>query len=104
VGELEEVLDVVDDGVIGVTLDFCHAEATGQTLSLLENYGSKLCNVHISNRSHKPFDAETFTLRAFLTKLEECGYSGPLTMELSRKCTSEQILKTKAILENVLNK
>jgi sugar phosphate isomerase/epimerase len=104
VAELEEVLGVVDDGAMGMTLDFCHAEATGQTLSLLEKYGSKLCNVHISNRAHKPFDAETSKLRAFLTKLAECGYSGPLTMELSRKCTSDQILKTKVILENVLNK
>jgi sugar phosphate isomerase/epimerase len=104
VAELEEVLEVVDDGAMCMTLDFCHAEATGQTLSLLEKYGSKLCNVHISNRAHKPFDVETSKLRAFLTKLEECGYSGPLTMELSRKCTGEQILKTKVILENILNK
>ncbi len=102
VAELEEILSIVDDGTMGVTLDFCHAEATGQTLSLLEKYNNKLCNVHMSNRAHRAFDAETPELRAFLTKLQEYGYSGPLTMELNRKCTTEEILETKAILERIL--
>jgi sugar phosphate isomerase/epimerase len=103
VAELEEILGVVDDGTMGVTLDFCHAEATGQTLSLLEKYGHKLCNVHISNRAHRPFDAETPELKAFLAKLKEHEYSGPLTMELSRKCKTEQITETKAIIEKLLS-
>jgi sugar phosphate isomerase/epimerase len=103
VAELEEILGIVDDGNMGVTLDFCHAEATGQTMSLLEKYKNKLRNIHISNRAHKPFDTETPKLKAFLTKLQEYGYSGPLTMELSRKCTTEQILETKAVIEKVLN-
>jgi sugar phosphate isomerase/epimerase len=98
VAELEEVLSIVDDGNIGVTLDFCHAEATGQTLSLLEKYKEKIYNVHISNRAHRPFNNETVKLKAFLKKLEEYGYNGPLTMELSRKCTAEQVLKSKEIL------
>ena len=103
VAELEEILSIVDDGTMCVTLDFCHAEATGQTLSLLEKYKNKLCNVHMSNRAHKPFDAETPKLRAFLTKLKEYGYSGPLTMELNRKCTTEEILETKTILKRMLD-
>jgi sugar phosphate isomerase/epimerase len=103
VAELEEILGIVDDGNMGVTLDFCHAEATGQTMSLLEKYRNKLCNIHISNRAHKPFEAETPKLRAFLAKLQEYGYGGPLTMELSRKCTSKQILETKAVIEKVLS-
>jgi sugar phosphate isomerase/epimerase len=102
VTELEEILDVVDDGTMGVTLDFCHAEATGQTLDLLEKYKHKLYNVHISNRAHRPFEAETPKLKGFLTKLQEHGYSGPLTMELSPKCTSEQVLETKAVIEKIL--
>jgi sugar phosphate isomerase/epimerase len=102
--ELEEILGIIDNGAVGVTLDFCHAEATGQTLSLLEKYRSKLCNVHISNRAHKPFDAETSDLKTFLSKLQEYDYQGPLTIELNRKCTDEQILKTKAILEKILKK
>ena len=90
---------------MGVTLDFCHARATGQKLSYLEKYKNKRCNVHISNRAHKPFDAETPKLRArLLTKLQEYGYSGPLTMDLNRKCTIEQIPRTKTILEKILNK
>lgn len=103
VAELEEILSIVDDGSVGMTLDYCHAEATGQTLSLLEKYKNKLCSIHISNRAHRAFDAETPRLRAFLTKLQEYGYRGPLTMELSRKCTTEQILETKAILEKILS-
>jgi sugar phosphate isomerase/epimerase len=104
VTELEEILSAVDDGNMGVTLDFCHAEATGQTLSLLEKYKDRLCNVHLSHRSHRPFDAETPNMKAFLTKLQEYGYSGPLTMELNSRCTIEEILKTKTILEKILNK
>ncbi len=103
VSELEEVLRVIDDGAMGITLDFCHAEATGQTLSLLEKYHKRLCNVHISNRAHKPFREETPNLKKFLTKLHEYGYDGPLTLELSRKCTLEEIRKTKSIIEKALN-
>jgi sugar phosphate isomerase/epimerase len=103
VAEIEEILSIVDDGTMGITLDFGHAEASGQTLSLLEKYKNRLCNVHISNRAHRPFDAETPNLKAFLTKLQEYGYSGPLTMELSSRCTTEQILETKAIIEKILS-
>jgi hypothetical protein len=84
-------------------LDFCHAEATGQTLRLLEKYKHKLCNVHISNRAHRPFEAETPKLKTFLTKLQEYGYSGPITMELSPRCTNEQVLETKVIIEKIFN-
>lgn len=104
VTELEEILSIVDDGNMGVTLDFCHAEATGQTISLLEQYKNRLCNIHMSNRAHKPFSAETPSLKAFLTKLGDYGYSGPLTMELNSRCTIEEILKTKMILKKILNK
>ncbi len=100
--EIEEILSIADDGTMGITLDFGHAEASGQTLSLLEKYKNRLCNVHISNRAHKCFDAETPNLKAFLNKLQEYGYNGPLTMELNRKCTTEEALKTKMIIEKIL--
>jgi len=103
VAEIEEILSVVDDGTMGLTLDFGHAEASGQTLSLLEKYKNRLSNIHISNRAHKPFDAETPNLNFFLTKLREYGYSGPLTIELSSRCTTEQILETKTVLEKILS-
>ncbi len=103
VAEIEEILSVVDDGTMGVTLDFGHAEASGQTLNLLEKYRKQLFNVHISNRAHKPFDAEMSNLKTFLTKLQEYGYNGPLTIELSSRCTTTQILETKAIIEKILS-
>ncbi|MCJ7763035.1 sugar phosphate isomerase/epimerase, partial [Candidatus Bathyarchaeota archaeon] len=103
VAELEEILGIVDDGAMGVTLDFCHAEASGQTVSLLEKYGRRLLNVHLSNRAHKPFDVETPSLNAFLAKLHECGYRGPLTIELNSKCTIEEVLRTKMIIQRSLN-
>ncbi len=102
VAELEEVLSTIDGG-IGVTLDFCHAEATGQTLNLLEKYKGKLLNVHLSNRSHKPFNQETPNLKAFLSKLQEYGYNGPVTLELSSHCTNEEILATKEVVEKILD-
>jgi sugar phosphate isomerase/epimerase len=103
VAELEEILSIIDDGTMGVTLDFCHAEATGQTLNLLEHYRNKLLNIHLSNRAHMPFTAETPNLKAFISKLREDGYSGPLTLELSSKCTNQEILATKAVVEDILN-
>jgi hypothetical protein len=72
-------------------------------LSLLDKYKNKLCNIHISNKAHKAFDAETPTLKAFLTKLQEYEYTGPLTIELNSKCTTKQILETKTILEKILS-
>lgn len=99
VPELEEILSMINDGTMGITLDFCHAEATGQTLSLLEKYRDRLCNIHMSNRAHKPFTAETPSLNTLLTRLREYDYMGPLTMELNRKCTTEEIQMTKEILE-----
>ena len=103
VAEIEEMLRTVDDGTMGITLDFCHAEATGQTISLLEKYNKRLRNVHLSNRAHKPFDVETPNLSTFLTKLQKCNYDGPLTMELNSRCRIEEILKTKMILQRILN-
>ena len=104
VAELEEIFRIVDEEVtMGFTLDFCHAEATGQTFALLEKYHKRLCNVHMSNRAHKPFNSETNSLNAFATKLRKYNYSGPITMELSSKCTVEEILKTKTVLEKLVN-
>lgn len=103
--ELEEVLGIIDEeGNMGFTLDFCHGEATGQTFTLLDKYHKYLCNVHLSNRAHKPFDSPTPTLVAFIQSLREYGYAGPVTLELSRKCKIEDILKTKKVVEDILNK
>jgi len=103
VAEIEEILRTADDGTMGITLDFCHAEATGQTISLLEKYSKRLRNVHISNRAHKPFDVATPDLSTFLTKLQKCNYDGPLTIELNSRCGIKEILNTKMILQRILN-
>jgi sugar phosphate isomerase/epimerase len=101
--EIDELLNIID-GDMGITIDFCHAETTGQTLSLLEKYNKRLLNVHVSNKAHRPFDAETPALKAFLNKLHEYGYEGPLTIELNKKCTAQQIFETKMVLEKLLGK
>ena len=104
VAELEEIFRIIDEeATIGFTLDFCHAEATGQTFNLLEKYHKRLCNVHMSNRAHKPFDSVTNSLNAVVTKLREHNYDGPITMELNSKCTTEEILNTKHALEKILS-
>jgi sugar phosphate isomerase/epimerase len=101
VPEMEEILQVIGDDV-GVTLDFCHAVTTGATASLVEKYAERLCNVHMSNRAHQPFTEETPQLTSFMSKLSECGYGGPITLELSHKSNLEEIRATKAVLENTL--
>jgi len=104
VAELEEIFGIIDEeGEIGFTLDFCHAEATGQTAALLEKYNGRLLNIHLSNRAHKPFDSPTPRLCSLIEKLCEYGFAGPVTLELSRKCTMPQILMTKHVVEGVLN-
>ena len=104
VAELEEIFSVIDDGTMGFTLDFCHATATGQTSQLLEAFHDRLCNVHLSNRAHKPFTAENQNLNIFLKSLRDYGYGGPLTLELSRKCAHQEILRTKATVEESLSR
>ena len=103
VAGLEKILGIIyDNGTMGVTLDFCHATAAGTTQSLLEKYNTRLCNIHLSNRAHKPFTEETPNLKDFIAKLQHYKYEGPVTLELNRKCTTKEILQTKAIVEKVL--
>ena len=104
VAELEEILEVIGDEEMGVTLDFCHAEATGVTFDLLEKYNKRLLNVHLSNRAHKPFNEESSRLNAFVEKMREYGYDGPLTLELSSKCSIKEIAKTKKVLEEAIRR
>lgn len=105
VAELEEILGIIDeDEAMGVTLDFCHAEATGQTFKLLEKYHKRLCNIHMSNRTHKPFNETPPSLKAFISKLREYDYNGPVTLELNRKCTTSEILETKNIVGKIVKR
>jgi sugar phosphate isomerase/epimerase len=103
VGEFEEIFDAIDqEKKMGITLDFCHSTATRTTFSLLERYHDRLCNVHMSNRGHRPFAEATSELCDFLNALQGFKYNGPITLELSRKCSNDEILRTKTVLEDAL--
>jgi sugar phosphate isomerase/epimerase len=107
VDELKEVFSILDGsdyGATGFTLDFSHALASGNTFSLLEKYHNRLCNVHMSNITHKAFNEENANLMRLLSKLKEYNYDGPITLELSRKSKTEDILKTKSVIESALKK
>lgn len=101
--EIDQILRKIDDGSMGLTLDFCHGETTGQTMKILEKYKDRIYNVHISNKNHGVLELGTPNLKKFLMKLKNFGYSGPLTIELNSSCNQDQILKTKSTLENILN-
>ena len=102
VDQLEEILKIIDDGGMGITIDFCHALETKQTDSLLEKYGKRICNVHMANKSHQPFTETNQELTSFLTKLHDYGYDGPITLELEHKTPIEQIEKSKALFDKLL--
>jgi sugar phosphate isomerase/epimerase len=103
VEQLEEVLNIIDpEGEMGFTLDFCHSLETKETDNLLEQYGKRLCNIHMANKDHQPFTQETPELVALLAKLKAYGYDGPVTLELHHKTTKETIAKTKALFDRLL--
>lgn len=101
--ELDEIFQTIDkNNTMGFTLDFCHAEATGQTVALLEKYHKRLCNIHLANRAHKPFESPTSRLVDLLQMLRNYNYDGPLSLELSKKCPIEAVTKTKNVVETLL--
>jgi sugar phosphate isomerase/epimerase len=105
VEQLEEVLGVIDsEGEMGITFDLCHALETKEMDNLLDKYGKRVCNVHMANKAHKPFTQETPELTRFLTKLHDCGYEGPITLELEHKTAIEDIAKSKIFFEKLLKK
>lgn len=101
--ELEQILDTVNDETMGVTLDVSHALATGVLNSLIDNYHDRIYDIHLSNRMHKPFTAETPFLLKFLSDLHKYQYKGALTIEVNRKCAFEEVLKNKKIIEQILS-
>jgi sugar phosphate isomerase/epimerase len=103
VEQLEEVLSVIDSkNKMGITFDFCHALETGEMDNLLEHFGSRVCNVHMADKSHKPFTDATPELIRFLTGLYNCDYDGPITLELIHDTPMEEITKTKAFFDKLL--
>jgi sugar phosphate isomerase/epimerase len=105
VEELEEVLDIIDSNrKMGITFDFCHALETREVDNLLKAYGKRVCNVHMANKAHKPFLKETPELAHFLSELYGYGYVGPITLELHHGTSMEEIAKTKALFDRLLQK
>jgi sugar phosphate isomerase/epimerase len=105
VEQLGEVLSVIDpECEMGITFDLCHSLETKEVDNLLEAYGKRVCNVHMANKSHKPFTEETPELTEFLSKLHGFGYDGPITLELAHNTPMEEISKTKALFVNLLKK
>jgi len=103
VEQLEEVLGVIDpEGEMGITFDLCHALETKVVDELLEAYGRRVCNVHMANKSHQPFMEKSPELTCFLSTLHNCGYDGPITLELHHKTSMEDIAKTKAFFDKLL--
>lgn len=100
--ELDHILSIANDPTMGITLDLSHSAASGVTDSLLEKYHTRLSNIHLSNRAHKSFANNSPALINFIEKLHKYNYHGPLTMELSRKCTDNDILVTKTTLDKIL--
>jgi sugar phosphate isomerase/epimerase len=105
VEQLEEVLGVIDpEGEMGITFDLCHALETKVMDELLEAYGKRVCNVHMANKSHKPFLEAKPELTRFLSCLHKYGYEGPITLELAHDTSMAIIAKTKVLFERLLNK
>ncbi len=103
VEQLEEVLDVIDPKrTMGFTLDFCHALETKEAANLIEKYHLYLCNIHMANKSHRPFLEETPELKWLITKLKEYKYAGPVTLELHHTTTKEEIAQTKLLFDKLL--
>jgi sugar phosphate isomerase/epimerase len=103
VEQLEEVLGVIDpEGRMGITFDLCHALETKVVDELLDNFGRRVCNVHMANKSHQPFTEKKPELTHFLSALQEYGYEGPITLELEHKTPMGDIVKTKAFFDKLL--
>lgn len=105
VAQLEEVLGIIDPkGEMGFTFDLCHALETRQVDSLLEKYGTRISNVHMANKSHRPFLDEAPELMHFLTELNGLDYDGPISLELARGTSIAEIARCKTLFEGILKK
>jgi sugar phosphate isomerase/epimerase len=103
VEQIEEILGVIDpEGEMGITFDLCHALETNVIDELLEAYGRRVCNVHMAGKSHQPFMEKKPELIHFLDTLHEYDFVGPITLELNRNTSMEDIAKTKAFFDKLL--
>ncbi len=105
VEQLEEVLAIIDpEREFGFTFDLCHALETNVVGELLGRYGGRVCNVHMANKSHVPFTEPKPELVNFLDALHGYGYRGPITLELKYGTSMQEIAKSKALFDELLEK
>ena len=102
VEQLEEVLEIIDDGDTGITIDLCHGLETKEINNLLDKYGERVCNVHMANKAHNPFTKPKPELISFLTRMHEYGYKGPITLELAHNTSIQEIGKSKTLFDGLL--
>jgi sugar phosphate isomerase/epimerase len=102
VSELEQILNIANNPNMGITIDTSHAFATGVTDSLIEKFHTKLSNIHLSRRRHGYFTEQEPSLVEFLKKVTSYHYTGPITIELSRRCSTQEIIKTKTVIEKII--
>jgi len=102
VSELEQILNIANASKMGITIDTSHAFATGVIDSLIDKFHTKLSNIHLSRRRHGYFTEQEPSLVEFLKKVNSYHYNGPLTIELSRRCSTQEIMKTKTVIEKIL--
>ncbi len=103
--QLKEVFSVIDpEEEFGFTFDLCHALETNVVEELMEEFGSRVCNVHMANKSHVPFTEPKPELVGFLDALAGCGYEGPITLELKQGTSIQEIAKAKVLFDKLLEK
>jgi len=102
VEQLEEVLSVIDDGDLGITFDLCHALETKEADNLLDKYGERVCNVHMANKSHKPFTEPKPELLSFMSRLHDFEYTGPITLEIAHGTPLDEIAKCKVLFDKLV--
>ncbi len=103
VSELSEMLNLINYEEKGITLDFYHSQTTGQTFKFIYELGSYINNVHVCGWEHGPIEKTDKSMREFLKALRNCGYKGPLTIELSPKYGEKEVLVSKGNIEEILS-
>ncbi|RLI32001.1 hypothetical protein DRO51_02745 [Candidatus Bathyarchaeota archaeon] len=95
VDEVEEILNIIGEDKIFLTLDYAHSQAVGQTKNFLEKFSQKIVNVHLSMFKHSVIEEENMLeLKKFLLQLKKLGYQGPLTIEVNPRYGDEGVRKT----------
>jgi hypothetical protein len=58
----------------------------------------------MANKSHRPFTHKTPELEDFISRLSKYDYNGPITLELHRGTSLDEIAKTKTLFDDLLGR